>query len=96
MLAFVLLAASGVLFTYNAAQAHKEYQDIQLTINLAGGENSKEMQKANDSARFVDSYKSKYTKYAVCAVISWACFAVLAAYEAFALIKKRKSKNVGE
>ena len=85
---------SGVCFTHFAIDAGVKYDYAQLEIDFAG-DNSKAMQKANDTKQHIDEIKSKWVAYWIAAAVSYFIFLVFSALLVITLVRK-KSKNVRE
>ena len=81
---------SGICFTHFAIVADNDYKNAQVAIDFAG-DNSKAMQKANDTKQHIDEYKKRWVAYWVAAAVSY-FFAVVF----FVLIFVKRSKNVRE
>lgn len=88
----VILALAGSVFTFLAVDAGLDLTVEQIAINAAG-DNSKAMQKANDSKKHLDSIRQKWIGYSCTAVASY--FVSLAIIVTL-IVKLLKSKNVRE
>ena len=87
-----LLIFAGSVFTILAVDAGLDLTVDQIAINAAG-DNSKAMQKANDSKKHLDSIRQKWIGYSCTAVASY--FVSLAIIVTL-IVKLLKSKNVRE
>ncbi|MBQ9518092.1 MAG: hypothetical protein IJR60_08455 [Eubacterium sp.] len=80
------------------ADAKEEYKTAELSVNLAGGENSKEMQKANDAAKQLEPLKSRWMKFRTAAIVCYTLAIPAFAVNLFFWLKKPKkeSENIRE
>ncbi|MBR0412000.1 MAG: hypothetical protein IJI47_00320 [Eubacterium sp.] len=88
----VLLAFAGGVLTISAVDVGLDVAVEQISINAAG-DNSKAMQKANDSEKRIDSVRHKWIGLSCAAAVSYLLsLAIIVAL----IIKNKKSKNVRE
>ena len=98
---FILIILSFILFvggfacTFAAIEAQNDYNHAKTEIALAG-DYGKAVQKANDSKRFIDSYRQKKSAYSAGATACYLVSVTLLVAALVSALKKKKSKNIRE
>ena len=90
---FLAFFVGAIACAFNAVDADTAYKNAALTTNISGY-NEKEIQKANDTERFLDEYKRTKDRW-IAATVVFAVLSVLMFIGQLILgIKMYKSKHV--